>query len=150
MAITTGPTVISPDKWAAKMIARATAAGSDWLAGVTNPSRDPVQAAIAANAKYKAKLLASIQSDKWAKTMAKVDSGMIATIAQAIGAGGYTNGITARTAKINKVVADLQPRVMALKATIMAMPDVTDADREARMIAAKRGMQAIGNARRGV
>jgi hypothetical protein len=38
--------------------------------------------------------------------------------------------------------------VLALKKTIDAMPEKTDAEREAKMIAAKRGMQAIGKARR--
>lgn len=148
--VTPGNAVISAGDWATKMITRAQAAGADWLAGVTNPSRDPVQAAIKANAKYKAQMSASIAQDKWVKAMAKVDSSTIVAVATAIGAQGYANGIAARTAKINAVVADLQPRVAALKASILNMPDVTDADREARMLAAKRGMQTIGKVRRGL
>jgi hypothetical protein len=148
--ITPGQAVISAAKWSEKMIARANAAGQDWLDGVLNPSRDPVAAAIKAAPKYIARMQESLAQKKWEKSMAKVDSSIIAAVAQKVGTAGYTNGINARADKIANVIADLQPRVAALKASVLNMPDVSDADRENRMLAAKRGMQLIGKARRGL
>jgi hypothetical protein len=148
--ITPGEAVISAAKWAEKQIRNATNAGQDWLDGVLHPSRDPVAAAIKAAPKYKARMAESLAQDKWVKSMAKVDSSSIAGVAQRVGAAGYAAGIAARVEKITRVVAELQPKVSALRAQILNMPDGTDQERENRMLAAKRGMQAIGKQRRGI
>jgi len=148
--ITPGEAVISAAKWSEKQLRNAANAGEDWLYGVLHPSRDPVAAAIKAAPKYKARMAESLAQDKWAKSMAKVDSSSIADVATLVGAAGYTAGINARRAKIERVVAELQPKVAALRAQILNMPDGTDQERENRMLAAKRGMQAIGKQRRGI
>ena len=108
----------------------------------------PSKAALAANDKRIDKLNQSIKDKKWEGAMAKVDEDERLVTIQAGGAEAFTKGLEKRVAKITRVITDLQPRVLALKKTLDAMPEKTDAEREAKMIAAKRGMQAIGKARR--
>ncbi|HYA48621.1 MAG TPA: hypothetical protein VEG35_02885 [Burkholderiales bacterium] len=147
--VTLGSRVISPQDWAKKQIDRAAAAGDTWATNVQRPRKDPVGAAIAADAKRKDRLKAAEAADKWKKKMAKVDvDAMYATI-RALGSGVYTTGVTARTAKISNVINDLQPKVAALAAAIDQMPDDTDANREKRMLASRKGMIAIGQQRAG-
>ena len=56
----------------------------------------------------------------------------------------FTQGVSSRSSKITAAIATLQPKVAALKARLDGLPVDTDAQREAKMLEAKRGMQAIG------
>jgi len=147
--VTLGSRVISPEDWAKKQQTRAVAAADDWLAGVTHPTVLPNEAAIKANDKRKDKLAEAEKSEKWLKAMKKVNPDEMYEIIKAVGAGGYKSGIEARKVKIDRVVKELQPLVMAAAATIDAMPQATDADREKRLIAARRLMIEIGKKRLG-
>lgn len=147
--ITLGELVLSSDKWAAKQIKRATGAASDWLEGSLTPKAVPSKAALAANDKRIDKLQKSITDKTWEGAMAKVDEDERLETIRAGGAAAFSAGIEKRTGKITRVVDDLQPRVLALKKTLDGMSEKTDAEREAKMLAAKRGMQAIGKSRRG-
>lgn len=148
--ITLGPPVIDPEEWAEKQQRNAAAAAGDWLKNVKRPRRDPLKAAIAAKEKRKEKLRESMEQDKWAKAMANVDEDVMFQVIDAVGAEGFRRGVTARKAKVVARAKELQPMVAALKKEIEAMPDVTDADREARLLAARRGMITIGKKRRGI
>jgi len=141
--------VPSADRWAGKQIANSLNAGQAWVEGVQRPSRDFKEAAVAAAGKHKTKTMEALNDDRYRKGMAKVNVDEAIATAVAVGAGGYTSGIQARTAKINRVVTELQPKVAALKRNLDAMPQENDQQREAKMLAAKRGMQDIGKSRRG-
>jgi len=147
--ISLGPRVIPPEEWAAKQVARATSAASDWEKNVTRPRKNPIEAAIAADAKRKDRLAEAEKQDKWKKKMAKVDLDEMYKTIRNIGASGYSAGIQARQHKVQRVVNELQPMVAALAASIDAMPQATDADREKRLLAARRGMIEIGKKRTG-
>lgn len=148
--VTLGPAVIDPEEWAEKQTRNAAAAAADWLKNVLRPRRDPIKAAIAAAPKRKEKLMASLEQGKWEKAMAKVDEDLMFETIKAVGSESYRRGVTARKAKVVARAKELQPMVIALKNEIAAMPDVTDADREARLLAARRGMILIGKKRRGI
>ena len=47
-------------------------------------------------------------------------------------------------------MADLAPRLGAVSQAVQAMPQDTDAQREQRLLAARKAMIAIGKARKGV
>jgi len=148
--ITLGPPVISPEEWADKQVKNASAAASEWIKNVKRPRRDPLKSAIAAAPKRAEKLRQSLEEGKWEKAMAKVDEDIMFAVIDATGAEGFRRGVEARKAKVHARTKELQPMVTALKKEIEAMPDVTDADREARLLAARRGMIAIGKKRRGL
>lgn len=147
--ITLGELVPSAADWSKKLVDRAQAGASDWLANSLKPRAVPSKAALSANDKRVDKLQQSIKNKSWEGAMSRVDEDQRLVTMQALGSDVFSKGVAARQGKIEKVVGDLQPRVLALKKTLDNMPEKTDADREAKMIAAKRGMQAIGLARRG-
>jgi hypothetical protein len=147
--ISLGPRVISGADWAAKQTARAAAAADTWLAGVQRPRKNPVEAALQANAKRKDKLAQAEKAGKWEKAMAKVNIDEMQQTIKNVGSAAYANGISARAGKINRVYNELQPMVATLAAAIDAMPQATDTDREKRLLAARKGMIEIGNKRTG-
>lgn len=148
--ITLGPPVIDPAEWADKQVKRAVAAASDWEKNVQRPRRDPIKAALAASAKREQKVKEALEQKKWDKAMATVDEDMMYEVIRKRGASAFRTGIEDRRAKVVARAKELQPLVAALKKAIEAMPDVTDADREARLLAARRGMIEIGKKRRGL
>jgi len=148
--VTVGGRVIDAGEWAKRQLEGAAAAGDRWMYGVLHPKRNPVEAAIAANQKRKDRLAQSEKEEKWLHSMERVDQDETYRTIEAVGPTGYTAGIAAREGKIIKRVAQLQPMVEALAKRLDGMPQDTDAQREAKMIAAKRGMQEIGRKRRGI
>ena len=82
--------------------------------------------------------------------MAMVDEDLMYATIRKRGAAAFRSGIEDRRAKVLARAKELQPLVAALKKEIEAMPDVTDGDRENRLLAARRGMIAIGKKRRGI
>lgn len=148
--VTLGPRVISPADWSKKQVERATAAASEWLERVQKPRKNPIEAAIAADGKRKNKLAEAERLGKWKAAMSKVDDAVMYEVIRKRGSGAFSSGVSDRAVKITKRVSELQPMVAALAASLDAMPQETDAEREAKMLAAKRGMQEIGKKRLGV
>lgn len=148
--VTPGDRVPSADEWADKMVANATRSGDEWLKKTLSPRKNPIEAAIAADKKRKDRLDEAERQGKWKKSMERVDvDEMYATI-EAVGAGGYTAGIESRKGKIKSKINKLRPQVLALAETIDKMPQDSDAQREARMLAARRGMIKVGQKLRGI
>ena len=148
--ITLGEPVIPAEEWADKQVKRASAAAADWEKNVLRPRRDPLKAAIAAAPKRAEKVRQALEEKKWEKAMGKVDEELMYDTIRKRGQSSFRSGIEDRKAKVVARAKELQPLVVALKKEIQAMPDVTDADREARMLAGRRGMIAIGKKRRGI
>lgn len=148
--VTVGGRVKSPKDWADKQIARSSTAGGDWLKGVLSPRKHPIEAAIAANGKRKQKLAEAEREERWLHSMERVDVDEMYKTIEANGQSAYEAGITSREGKIRHKIDKLQPLVEALAKTLDAMPQDTDGQREAKMIAAKRGMQDIGRKLRGI
>jgi len=146
--ISLGDRVASPDKWATKQVDRAKAGATDWLENSKRPKKVPSKAALDAKDKYYDRLNTAIAEKRWEGAMSKVNEDVRLQVIDNVGTSGFTHGIDAHKPKVDLAVKDLQPRVLALAKTIDAMPQKSDSDREARMIAAKRGMQAIGKARK--
>jgi hypothetical protein len=130
--------------WANEMIAGAQAKAGKWATNAA-ASVDAMKAnALTAGKRYETGVQAAIVAKSYDKGVQGIDTNEVRTTIQNVGAAGYSSGITARTAKIMAAIANLQPKVAALKQTINAMPQDTDAQREQRMLAARRGMIAIG------
>ena len=141
--------VLSADKWKKRQIDRATAARDDWLDGVKNPSRDPIEAGIAADKKWRDKLEIAMKEDRRVKGLRKSSHAEIVDVVTKLGAGVFSDGITARDTKIGRVVGELQPLAQSVSDAIQAMPDATDVDREKRLLSARKLMIEVGKKRRG-
>ena len=136
-------------RWTKQQIEGAEESGDAWLDGVKNPSRDPIASAIAAKDKYVDRLTQAIKDGKWEKNLAKSSHAEIVEVAEKVGTGAYTGGVRAREKKITRVVTELQPLVQSVSDTIQAMPDGTDAEREKRLISARKLMIEVGKKRAG-
>jgi hypothetical protein len=132
-----------------KLVKRVSVAGDDWLNGVKNPSRNPVEAALAAKDKFVDRLTAAIKEGRWEGGLKKVTAADIAAVASALGPGVYTTGVDARKAKIGKVFNELAPMFQDVSNAIQTMSDKTDADREKRLLAARKLMLEVGKKRKG-
>jgi len=141
--------VKSADRWATQQIANAQAAASDWLDGVKNPSRNPIEAALAAKDKFMDRLTQALKDGKWEKGLQKTSAAEIVDVATKVGTGAYSTGVAARENKIKRVVNELQPLTQAVSDTIQNMPDKSDADREKRLLSARKLMIEVGKKRRG-
>jgi len=148
--VSVGARVPEASEWAGKMITRAKAASNDWLKGTLSPRKHPIQSAIAADGKRKQRLEESERQGKWLKSMERVDVDQMYVTVEATGASGYESGIARREGKIASKIEKLRPQVLALAETIDKMPQDTDAQREARMVAARRGMIKVGQKMRGI
>ncbi len=146
-----GPRLPSASDWTELQIKGARDNAAKWLARTTRPKKNFKEEALkeTSRARYRTSMEQVLAKDLWAGGMALVDeSETIATI-QAGGAAVYTSGVERRRAKIQRRVTELREARLALCSTIDGMPVGTDTEREAKMIANKRGLQAIGLARRG-
>jgi hypothetical protein len=134
---------IDPAKVLTKYVSRTQAAGQDWVDGIQNSTVDTVANMVKSNAKWKSKMQAAINNDTWVKRVSKLSTSDIKAMVAKVGAGAYTSGISNRQDKIGKAFARVMPLIDQVATTVRAMPDVTDADREARMIANVRGLRQI-------
>ncbi len=141
--------VKSADRWARQQIDNAVAAADDWLDGVKNPSRNPIEAALDKEKKWEDRLTQAIKDKKWSKNLKKVTQADIIEVAEKVGSAGYSAGVSARESKIKKRVGELQPLVQEVSNAIQAMPDGTDAEREKRLLAARKLMLEVGKKRAG-
>jgi len=141
--------VKSADRWVRQQIDSAVAASSKWLEGVNNPSRSPIAAGIDADPKWKDKMEQAIREDRRKKGLQKSSDAEIIAHANALGSGVYSSGVTAREDKVRRIVTELQPLAQSVSDTIQGMSDKTDADREKRLLSARKLMIEAGKRRRG-
>ena len=141
--------VPSADKMASKLVKRVSVAGDDWLSGIQNPSRNPIEAALAAKDKWVDRLTTAIKEGRWEGGLKKTSLDEIIRTAQKLGPRVFTEGVSAREDKIKKVFTELQPLFQSVSDAVQSMPDKTDADREKRLLTARRLMIEVGKKRRG-
>lgn len=122
-----------------------------WLDRTTKPKKNFKEEALRPTAveRYKESMRKVIDEDRHKGGMELVDESETMAIIKEVGAEGYAKGVRARKAKILRVHDSLDADRLALASEIDAMGKATDAEREAKMIANKRGLQAIGKKRRG-
>lgn len=139
-----------PAKTAEKLVRRAQAATGDYVDGMQNPKRNPVEMAVRAAGKWANRTEEAIRNKSYEKGVKKQDYGEAVRIATEDGGSAYSSGVSKRAAKILRVHTDLMPRLGALSQAIQQMPQDTDAQREQRLLAARKGTIAIGKARKGI
>jgi len=149
--ITLGPRLPDAATWAADQVAGASAKADKWLKNTTKPKKNFKEQALAAKsvARFHDSMGKVLTEKRWEGGMANVNESETIAIIEAGGSGVYSSGVSRRKAKIERVVKELHADRLALAASVDGLPVATDADREAKMIANKRGLQAIGKKRRG-
>jgi len=136
--------ILPPDEWRKRQIGNIKAVGqANYTQGISMPKKDPIQAAIAAEDKYAARTKAAIEERRREKALKSVSTAEWYKYSSEIGAGRLVEGVTKREAKIDKFVKGWQPMLLEHVSKIDAMPAVTDADMEARMLENLRGLKAL-------
>lgn len=135
MAIKSATTV------AAKWTARTSAASQDYADGVAGTDKDPTALAIAAGPRYLQNVQRAFNDGSWANGLRKTGKqGWQAAVA-AKGVTNFATGVQAAQAKVEQAFTSLLAYEGNLLNQVGSMPNVTDADREARMLAWVRGMR---------
>jgi hypothetical protein len=128
------------DKW----VTRTSAASQDYAQGVAQTDKDPSALAIAAQARLLSNFQSAVQSGKWANRLrASGKAGWQSAVA-AKGVANFQNGVSAARDKVAAAAGPLLAFESNLQRQVSGMPNVTDADREARMLAWTRGMRQYG------
>lgn len=135
--------VKEPKKWIEKQLARVRVSEGDYKAGIEAPERDPIKAALDANAKRVKKLQESITNKTWEKAMARVTMGDWQKKALDLGVRHFIEGVEANVDKITKFVEGFHPKLSAIQSSVKAMPEVTEAERDARVLAMIRGLRKL-------
>jgi len=144
------PGVIAADKWAGLIVDRGSAAADHWKDRTLHPSADPIKAGIAAEKKFQDRMTVALKTEARKKGLEKTNLSEYGEDVDATPATAYADGLKNKTKKIGRKIARLQPLVEALRAAIAAMPQDTDAQRESKMRAARRGMILVGQAMKGI
>jgi hypothetical protein len=133
----------------------------DWAAGVTNNAerwkkrtsgtkKDIVALAIAAEGKYVNSMKEVIANGTRAKALKGTNTAEVLAAVANTPAATYSDGALARAPKMAKKLALQYPLREFAKQQLDLMPQDTDAQREKKMISAKRTNQAIGQFLKGV
>ena len=134
----------TPADWVNKQIGNLTAVGdTNYRAGITAPKKDPIAAGIAAQAKYEAKMRDPEVLKRRESQLRKSNIDIWASMAERLGAPRLVQGVTERRFKVEDFVGRYQPKLLEHVRKIDALPDVTDADRERRMLDNLRGLRAL-------
>jgi len=141
--------VKAADRWAKQQVDSAIAAAGKWQDGVMNPSRDPIAAGIEADDKWKNAMKTAMDQDRRKKGLQATSTAELQAVVTKLGSGVYSSGVEARTAKVQKVVNQLQPLAQSVSDAVQGMSDKTYADRTKRLLAARDLMIAVGQKRRG-
>lgn len=126
---------------AAKWSTRTQGASQDYADGVANTDKDPTALAIAAGQRLKTNFLAAFDSGRWANGLRKAGkAGWQEGVAKK-GVTNFSTGVAAAEDKVAQAFAPLLAFEQNLQNQIKSMPNVTDADRDNRMLAWSKNMR---------
>jgi len=117
-----------------KQIRRALQAVPDYEAGIKNPDRDPIAAAIKSDARRKNELAKAEAEGRWLKAMQSktLQDWQEPTLTK--GVQRYQQGVEASPADVLSFWQEQAQKLETIKSTISTMPNATEQDRVARMV----------------
>ena len=142
--------ILPPDEWRKRQIGNLKAVGeTNYRQGIARPKKDPIEAGIAAEDKWAARIKEAIDEQRRKKALQATSMQEWFNYANEIGAGRLVEGVTKREAKVDKFVKAWQPLLLDHVSKIDEMSAVTDSDMEQRMLENLRGLKALKGAWRG-
>jgi hypothetical protein len=123
---------ISASAAATKWSSRTQAAQQDYVDGVQNTTKDPTALAVAAGQRYISRVTEAFNSGKWANGLRRITQADWKRIT-ADKAGAFSSGVAASESKVAAAFTSLFAYEQNLESQIATMPNVTAADRKARM-----------------
>lgn len=145
-----GERVASPEAITDKLIERATAGAEEWKSHLLHPKRHPIKEGIKAEGKYKDKMEEVLRTGSRAKALEKVSDDDFLAGVNATDPSDFSRAVERKRAKILRRESVLQP-LWKLVATILdTFPVDSDAQREKKLLAARKGQILVGQVKRGV
>lgn len=125
---------INPSYIAKKMVENAKRSTEAYREGVLNPIRGAATAALAAADKRAEAVRRSLDNKTWEKAMSTISDDYVKRKAAEVGAPRFATGVEAAKDKIERFWSGWAPHLEEVRSKIQTMPDISDTDREARMI----------------
>lgn len=132
----------------AKQIRRAQGATTDYVAGVEAVDVSPTAQAAKKKDKMRAGINAAIDSGKWEEGLASVSLEDWKAAAVKKGGDRYASGVADSEAKTRAFHEEFSAFMVGHKAKIDAMPDTTQEQRMAKMLANAKGIAGFKRTRR--
>lgn len=125
---------LAPQDVLAKWKQRTSAAAQDYVTGAQNTDKDPTQLAINAIPRMRQNVLAAIDDGKVANGLRRAGkTGWLSGIASK-GAQNFSSGVANADEKFLAAFTPLLSYIDNAKRQVAAMPNLTDADRDQRML----------------
>jgi len=118
-----------------------TGAAEAYASGVANTDKDPTALAIAAGQRLRSNFLAAFDTGKWANNLRKAGKAKWQANVASKGQANFSTGVSAAKETFAQAIAPVLAFESNLQTQVKAMPNVTDTDRENRMLAWSRGMR---------
>ncbi len=115
----------------------------NYIAGITNPRHDPIEAGIAAQAAYEAKMRDPNVLKRRVDGLRRTNMQEWGALAESVGAQRLVEGVVNRRFKIERFWGNWHGLLSQHLQRIDALPNATDADRERRMIENLRGLKNL-------
>lgn len=136
--------IIPAVEWVEKQLRNLSAVGeTNYREGITRPKKDPIAAGIAAQGAYENAMRDPAVLKRREQGLRRTNMEEWASMAERIGASRLVTGVIERRFKVERAVSNLHGKLGQLLQKIDAMPNVTDADRERRMIENLKGLKAM-------
>lgn len=133
-----------PEEWKKRQIETLKQVGqANYLQGIMQPKADPIAAAIEAQDRYVEQMRKEEVLARRVAGLKGVSLSDWAAYTQNIGVNRFVEGVVKREAKVDKFVKGFQPLLAEHVAKLDQMDDVTDADREQKVLANIRGLKAL-------
>ncbi len=139
-----GRKLAAPADIVKKTLSRAGQAPAAWEGGMRKAEGTITSNMKQAGPRFAASMQNVINNKLWDKSIAGLTDAAIIAAAVKVGGNTWLNGLTTREDKITAAWTVLAPKLQAHMDRIAQLPNVTDADREARMVANLRGMRQLG------
>jgi len=136
--------LLSPDEWVRRQIGALKAMGeTNYKVGIAAPKADPIAAGIAAQDRYEAQMKKDEVLKRRKTALERTNMAEWYKYSSELGAGRLVDGVVKREAKVTDFVTKFQPLLASHVSKIDGLPDVSDSDRENRMLENLRGLKAL-------
>jgi len=132
-----------PEDWIKRQLDNLKAVGeANFKVGIAYPKKDTIAEGIAAEDKFEAAMKKALEEERRKKALEFVTLQEWYGYSKDIGAPRLVEGVTKREKEVKDFVTGWQPILLDHVAKIDVMPEVTDREREERILANLRGLKA--------
>jgi len=136
--------VLSPEDWRNRQINTLKSVGrANYLEGIKSPKDDPIAAGIRAQGRYEDQMKKDEVLKRRKSELEKTTMSEWYALTASIGPDKLVDGVVKREAKVSKFITAYQPLLTTHLGKIDGMANVSDSDREQRVLENLRGLKAL-------